>query len=71
MKRDHTTIKDRIDELGIKQRHVAKQCQIDHTTLNKIIKGVEKRIKKELVASIHNYLDKVKTRYGKDFPKEK
>lgn len=67
MKRDYTTIKKRIEDLGLTSEHVAKQFKIHVTTFSKIIKGDPKRVKANLIESIHTYLDKVKTRIGKDF----
>lgn len=67
MKRDYTTIKKRIEDLGLTSEHVAKQFKIHVTTFSKIIKGDPKRVKAAIIESIHTYLDKVKTRIGKDF----
>ena len=62
MKRDHTTLKQRIDKLGLTQRHVAMKCKIQPATLSKIISGVKYRIAdKDRIEKIHKYLDTVKT----------
>lgn len=69
MKRDHSTIKQRIDDLGIKKTHVEKQCGLPTSVLTKIIRGEKYRLKKETIDTIHNYLDLCKTIFkkGKDF----
>lgn len=64
MKRDHTTIKDRIDKLGLKQVFVAEHCKIDPTIFNKIMKG-ERIANKDRIELIHEFLDLVKTRFVK------
>jgi transcriptional regulator with XRE-family HTH domain len=61
MKRDHTTIKQRIDKLGLKQVFVAKKCGVLPVTLNQIMNGVKYRVDKNTVEKIHKYLDTVKT----------
>jgi mannitol/fructose-specific phosphotransferase system IIA component len=68
MKRDYTTIRERIQNLGITNVHVAKQLKMHQTNLAKYILGITKN--KEQIEKIHAYLDKCKTRI-KDFPKEK
>jgi transcriptional regulator with XRE-family HTH domain len=67
MKKDFTTIKDRIDKLGLTQKHVAEQCKIDRTVLTRMCQG--KRFNAERTETIHNYLDLCKTVFkkGKDF----
>jgi plasmid maintenance system antidote protein VapI len=68
MAKDRRDIKERITDLGITNVHVAKQLNKHVTTISRIISGENNN--KETIDRIHNYLDKVKTRYGKDFPKE-
>jgi hypothetical protein len=67
MKRDHKGIGLRIKELGLTKEHVAKQLKIVPTSLSHIMAGSYGYQSKEKIASIHSYLDKVKTRLGKDF----
>lgn len=64
MKRDYTTIRERIQKLGLTNVHVAKELKMHQTNLAKYILGIIKN--KEQVEKIHSYLDKCKTRF-KDF----
>jgi predicted transcriptional regulator len=52
-------IKKRIDELGLKNTHVAKRCKIHPVTLANIITGVNNSPK--TISKINLYLDTVRT----------
>jgi hypothetical protein len=67
MKRDHTTLNDRIAALGLTKQHVAEMCKIEKTVLARMCNG--RRLNKERIDTIHNYLDLCKTIFkkGKDF----
>lgn len=67
MKRDNKAIGVRIKELGLTKEHVATQLKYVPETISRIIAGKEGYKKKETIESIHSYLDKCKTRIGKDF----
>jgi predicted transcriptional regulator len=62
MKRDHATLKQRIEKLGLTHRHVANRCKIDPGTFSKILRGKDYRASdKDRIEKIHKYLDSVKT----------
>lgn len=61
MKRDYTTISDRIKEKGLTKIHVAKKCKMAASTLARIMGGDERYQNPEKIEAIHKYLDTVKT----------
>lgn len=62
MKRDHTSISERIKELGITKVKVCEKVKIHKATLSKIIQGNPKYLNKETIKEIHKYLDRVRTK---------
>jgi plasmid maintenance system antidote protein VapI len=65
MKKDHTTIKERIEKAGLKNTHVAKQVRVHPTTITRIIKGMPEFLNKEKIKEIHRYLDWIRTDWFK------